>query len=202
LAKAAEASDFNADQHGIGKAHMRRAPGSTAKETGGFIAVDVETTGFSPLRGDRIIEIAAVAFNGDGITKEFQSLINAGKRIPFHARQVHGITDEMLIGAPAPAEVFEQFQSFVEASVLVAHNAAFDVGFLRHEFARLGMGFDKRYQCTLEICRKRYPKLPNHRLETVCRHLFGREMKGVRLHRALDDARLVARVWMEMGKRI
>ncbi len=180
---------------------MRRAPGSTTKETSGFIAVDVETTGFSPLRGDRIIEIAAVAFNGDGITKEFQSLINAGKRIPFHARQVHGITDEMLMDAPGPDDVFARFQSFMKDSVLVAHNAAFDVGFLRHEFGRLGMGFDRRYHCTLEMCRMRFPNLPNHRLETVCRHLFGKEMEGVRLHRALDDARMVARVWMEMGKR-
>ncbi len=180
---------------------MRRSGISIDEENDRLVAVDVETTGFSPLRGDRIIEIAAVAFNRDGITKEFQSLINAEKRISSHAHQVHGITDEMLIGAPVPAEVFARFQSFVQNAALVAHNAAFDVGFLRYEFARLGMGFDKQYQCTLEMCRKKYSNLPNHRLETVCRHLFGREMKGVRLHRALDDARMVARVWMEMTKR-
>ncbi len=180
---------------------MRRSGISRDAENDRFIAIDVETTGFSPLRGDRVIEIAAVAFDRDGIRREFQSLINAEKRIPFHAQQVHGITNEMLTGAPDPAEVFAQFQSFAKDCVLVAHNAVFDVGFLRYEFARLGMGFDKRYQCTLEMCRKKYSSLPNHRLETVCRHLFGREMDNVQLHRALDDARMVARVWMEMRKR-
>jgi DNA polymerase-3 subunit epsilon len=106
-----------------------RSSGICGKE-GRLIAVDVETTGFSPVRGDRVIEIGAVAFDKGGITEEFESLINAGERICFHAQQVHGITDDMLLEAPSPAEVFTRFQSFLENSVLVAHNAAFDVGFL------------------------------------------------------------------------
>ncbi len=166
-----------------------------------FVAVDVETTGFSPFRGDRVVEIAAVAVEPNGVAGEFHSLINAGKKIPYHAQQVHGITDEMLMNAPLPNEVFARFQAFVKDQFLVAHNAAFDIGFLRYEFGRLGMGFDNRYHCTLELSRKRYPDLPNHKLETVCRHLFRNEMRGVRLHRALDDARMVARMWMEMRKK-
>lgn len=148
-----------------------------------------------------MIEIAAVFFDRTGVSGEFQSLIKVPKKIPFHARKVHGITDEMLADAPGPEEVYARFRSLAKGCVLIAHNAAFDMGFLRHEFGRLGLGLNEQYRCTLELCRKRYPRLPNHRLETVCRHLFGKEVDGVRLHRALDDARMVARVWMEMMNR-
>lgn len=177
---------------------MKRFGLSREYENNGFIAIDVETTGFSPVRGDRVIEIGAVVFDHDGIKDEFQSLVNVEKRISLHARQVHGITEEMLTHAPAPGIVLHQLKEFMQHGVLVAHNAGFDIGFLRSEFARIGEGFNRQYHCTLELCRRRYPNLVNHRLETVCRHLFGDKVKNIRLHRALDDARMVARVWMAM----
>ena len=102
-----------------------------------YIALDVETTGFSPRNGDRVIEIGAVAIENQGIIDAFSSLIDAGKRIPWQVQQVHGITNEMLEGEPAPDEVLPEFYEFIAGSILIAHNASFDIGFLRHEFALL-----------------------------------------------------------------
>lgn len=163
-----------------------------------FIAVDVETTGFSPSRGDRVIEVGAVVIEGRRLADEFHSLVNINQRIPRSAAAVHGITEEMLAGWPGPEAVFPKFRKFVRGGVLVAHNAQFDVRFLRYELALLGLGLDNRHLCTLELSRKRYPRIPDHRLETVCRHLFGTVKEEAQTHRALGDARMVARVWLEM----
>ena len=165
-----------------------------------LIAIDVESTGFLPARGDRVIEIGAVIVEHRQLSGEFYCLINIGQRIPRSAVRVHGITEDMLIGNPGPEEVYPRFKDFIGGSTLLAHNAQFDIRFLRYEFARLGLGLDNRYLCSLEMCRKRYPRLPDHRLETVCRHLFGLQVEEVRMHRALDDARMVARIWLEMMK--
>ncbi len=163
-----------------------------------FIAVDVETTGLSASRGGRVIEVGAVAVEMQEVVGEFQSLVRTNRRVPLQARRIHGISDEMLIGQPEAAEVFPRLSSFVGDAVFVAHNAAFDLGFLRHEFGRLGLGLPNRYHCTLALCRRRFPNLRDHKLETVYRHLFGALPEGAATHRALDDARMVARVWLEM----
>ncbi len=164
------------------------------------VIFDVETTGLSASRGDRIIELGAVAVENEDIIGEFHTLIDVGKQIPCTARRIHGITNDMLTGKPGPEEVFPQFRDFIKNSILVAHNAQFDMRFLRYEFARQGFGLSNGYLCTLEICRKRFPRLPDHKLETICRYLFGQQVEEVRMHRALDDARMIARVWMEMMK--
>lgn len=165
-----------------------------------FIAIDVETTGFSPSRGDRVIEVGAVVVEQRRIVDEFQSLVNINKRIPSPATLIHGITNDMLDGQPAAEDVYPKLRTLFSGATLIAHNAQFDVRFLRHEFGRLGFGLQNKYLCTLEMCRKQFPGLRDHKLETVCRHLFGQQGEEVRMHRALGDARLVARVWMEMMK--
>jgi DNA polymerase-3 subunit epsilon len=106
----------------------------------------------------------------------------------------------MLVGNPEPEEVFPLFQEFIANSILVAHNAQFDIRFLQHEFGRLGLGLNNRYRCTLKMSRKHYPQLPNHKLETVYRHLFGKMTGEMQMHRALSDARMVAMIWLEMNK--
>lgn len=163
-----------------------------------YVMVDVETTGLAPSQDDRIIEIGAVAVERNRIQDEFHTLINIGKRIPLAARQIHGITDEMLSGGPKPEEVYPLFHKFISGCILVAHNAKFDIGFLLAEFGRLGLGCNNRHQCTLEMSRARYPRLPNHKLETVYRHLCGKNGVEIQAHRALADARMVAAIWMEM----
>jgi DNA polymerase-3 subunit epsilon len=159
-----------------------------------WVVVDVETTGLSSTR-DRIIEIGAVAGEGGTTIGEFHSLIDAGHPIHWQARRVHGITDEMLEGQPRPEKVWTEFYRFLGKSSLVAHNAPFDVGFIRHEFGRLGLGLSNRHYCTLRLCRQSFPRLANYRLETVFRHLGGIVDDSVRRHRALDDARMAAFVW-------
>ena len=165
-----------------------------------YVALDVETTGFSPQNGDRVIEIGAVAIENQSIIAEFSSLIDADKMIPWRVQQVHGITNEMLEGEPKPDEVWSEFYKFIAGSILVAHNASFDIGFLRHEFALLGMSLNNRSLCTLKMSRKLYPNLPNHKLKTVGRHLLGESCEQMHMHRALDDAKLAGMIWLEMGK--
>lgn len=135
---------------------------------------------------------------GKSIGDEFHALICVKERIHWAAQQVHGITEAMLIGKPKADEVMPEFRKFIADYTLVAHNARFDMGFISDECLRLGMGLTNPYHCTLELSRRLYPKLQNHRLETVYRHLCGGIPGEAKRHRALDDARLVARMWIEM----
>ena len=167
----------------------------------GIVVFDVETTGLSPLHGHRIIEVGAVRLDAGSVQSEFYSLIDCGGPLPKNAQRVNGITDDMLIGQPAPETVFPDFRSFIGNACLVAHNAKFDRMFLRHEFARLGWGLPNRVHCTLRLSRQRIPYLPNHRLETVFRYLGGIVDDLVRWHRALDDARMAAFVWKRLERR-
>ena len=104
----------------------------------------------------------------------------------------------MLVGMPTPPEVWPEFLAFVGDGVLVAHNAPFDLRFIRHELARLGLGLNNGSVCTLQVARRCYPNLPGYRLETVARHVLGTIPSDCQLHRALGDARLVARMWQGM----
>lgn len=97
-----------------------------------WVVLDVETTGLSAGR-DRVIEIGAVAGEGERITGEFHSLVDPGRPVPRPAQRVHGITDAMLRGQPRAEEVLPDFHHFLGHSALVAHNAPFDLGFLRSE---------------------------------------------------------------------
>lgn len=166
-----------------------------------YVIVDVETTGLLPARGDRVIEIGAVAVEGGVIIAEFNSLINVGRSVPIQAQRVHGINNAMLTGQPSPKDVFPRFYEFVSGAVIIGHNARFDIDFLRHELGRLGLGLNNHLICTLELSRRLLPHLPDHRLETVARHLLGSLPEGMKLHRALDDARLTAQVWLAMEER-
>jgi DNA polymerase-3 subunit epsilon len=162
------------------------------------VVVDVETTGLSPRQGHRVIEIGAVAIEEGAVVGEFTSLIDAGVPVPYAVQAIHGITDEMLAGQPTPEQVLLLFDKFIRESVLVAHNAAFDVRFLRHEFARLGLGLPHPHVCTLELSRRRLPRLSDHTLETVYLYLFPDAGLHRQNHRALDDARMTAKIWLKM----
>lgn len=167
-----------------------------------YVVFDFETTGLSPARGHRIIEIGAVALREGEFVSEFHSLINPGRSIPKALEKIHGIANEMLINKPPPEEVIPKFRAFIGPAVIIAHNAKFDLSFLRHEFGRLGFGLANRYFCTLKISKKLLPRLSDYRLETVYEHLFGNiEESKVKRHRALDDARLTAKIWLEFERR-
>ncbi|MFA6998652.1 MAG: 3'-5' exonuclease [Desulfosarcinaceae bacterium] len=170
--------------------------------TGSFeaVAIDVETTGLSPVYGHRVIEIAAVRIAGNCLGETFHSLIDCGRKVSPGAWRVHGITDAMLVDQPPPAMVFEQFRRFIGNRDLVAHNASFDRAFLRYEYGRLGWQFTSRMHCTLALSRKLLPGLADHRLETVFRHLFPGESETLRLHRALDDACAAGTIWRKISR--
>lgn len=163
--------------------------------------MDVETTGLSPAHGHRVIEIGAVAIENCKIVEEFHSLISPGRRISPAALEVHGISDEMLIGQPTPESVFPRFHRFISGSLLVAHNAEFDMGFIRQEFCRLGLSMCSPVVCTLNLSRRFCRGLSSYGLETVARHLLGRLPYDRQSHRALDDARTVAQVWLALEGR-
>lgn len=165
------------------------------------VVFDVETSGLSLRAGHRIIEIGAVALKGREIIGEFNSLINPGRALDSRAVAIHGITGEMLGGKPDPNEIFPLFRRFLGDARLVAHNARFDVGFLGAEFERIGLSLTNKVFCTLSLSRRFYPKLPNHRLETVYRHLCGEISDTTRRHRALDDARLTMEVWLALERK-
>ena len=165
-----------------------------------FVAVDVETTGLSANNGGRVIEIGAVAVENGVLTDEFGTLINTGAHISYGAYRVHGITREMLYGKPEPEDVWNSFPEFVGDSLLIAHNAPFDRSFVRHELALVGLVLPNCWHCTVQLARRHLPQLPNHKLDTVYRYLFGSLPASVQRHRALDDARMAARVWVELGK--
>jgi DNA polymerase III subunit epsilon len=165
---------------------------------GRHVVVDLETTGLSPRHGHRIIEIGAVALENGAVVEEFTTLVDAGVPIPIEVQAIHGITDEMLDGRPKPEEALPRFREFIGDSVLVAHNAAFEVTFLRHEFARLKLGLPNRHVCTLEMSRRLLSRLPDYTLQTVYLHLFPDPDFLRQNHRALDDARLTAKIWLAM----
>jgi DNA polymerase III subunit epsilon len=162
------------------------------------VIVDVETTGLSVKRGGRVIEVGAVAVVGDTIVAELDTLIDTGAEISYGAYQVHGISQDMLRGKSQPEDVWNSFLEFVGDALLVAHNAPFDSTFVRNEVSLLGKTIPNSWYCTVRLARRHLPHLSNHKLDTVYRHLFGSLPASVQRHRALDDARLAARIWVEM----
>ncbi len=163
-----------------------------------YVVFDVETTGLRLWRNDRIIEIGAVAVVGEFMAEEFHTLIDTDKPITEAAQRIHGITREMLAGQAKAEDALTSFQRFIGYSTLVAHNTDFDIGFLGFEFSRIGQGLRNRHICTLKLSRKLYPGLSDYRLETVANHVLGIEIDKDRLHRASDDARLTAKIWLKM----
>ncbi|MBN2569843.1 MAG: 3'-5' exonuclease [Deltaproteobacteria bacterium] len=166
-----------------------------------YVALDIETTGLSPRKGHRMIEIGAVAIEEGCMTEEFESLVSVERKISPKVQRIHGISNDMLINQPKFGDIFPRLQFFLKDSIIIAHNAWFDMDFLRREAGRLSMTLNNRYICTMEMSKKRYPGLLNYKLDTVYRHLFGEIPPDIRRHRALDDARMAARIWMEMVKR-
>jgi DNA polymerase-3 subunit epsilon len=160
-----------------------------------LIFFDVETSGLSPPRGDRVIEIGAVAVRAGAVEAEFATLIDVDCEIHWAAQRVHGISRTMLVGKPPPAEVWPAFLAFAEDAPLIAHNAPFDSRFLSYELDLLGLALANPVHCSLAASRGHFPHLASHRLEEVARHLLGAIPEDCRLHRALGDARLLARIW-------
>ena len=163
-----------------------------------YVAFDLETTGLHVERGHRIIEIGAIEIIGSKLGEEFHILIDTDAALSMGAQSLHGIRREMLNGQPRREEALTKFQKFIGNNILIAHNVKFDIGFLRYEYRLLGKFLLNRYECTLKLSRKFYPNLPNYKLETVARNVLACKTKMLALHRALDDAKLTAEIWLKM----
>lgn len=151
------------------------------------VALDLETTGLSVARGDRVVEFAAVSWQDGRETGHFQTLVNPGRPIPLAAMRIHGITDAMVRDQPPAAEVLAAFLSFCEADFVVAHNSSFDAGFIRGECLRAGIApFPQALIDTCSLARRCLPGCPSYRLETL-KTVLG--LGSGQEHRALQDAR-------------
>lgn len=153
-----------------------------------YVAFDLETTGLSP-RLDRIIEIGAVYVQGGKIVRSFSQLVNPDRHIPEAASNVNHITDQMVKHCPKIGSALRDFAEFVGgASVIAAHNATFDADFLMAAAQYEGVPFSAAFFDTLELARKVWPDLSNHKLGTVCANI-GYSPKDA--HRAEADAQAV-----------
>ena len=152
--------------------------------------IDFETTGISPTCGDRATEVAIVLLEGGKVVDRFQSLMNAGMRIPAFITQLTGISNAMVAAAPAAAQVMGEASRFVGSAPLVAHNAAFDRKFWQAELARVGLAAPQPFICTLLLSRRLYPQAPNHKLGSLVD--YHRLPRTGQAHRALADAEMAA----------
>jgi DNA polymerase-3 subunit epsilon len=164
------------------------------------VIIDFETTGLSAMQGDRATEVAAVVIDETGIVGRFQSLMNGGRRIPPFVQALTGISNAMIRQAPRAEEVMRRLLDFIAGRPLVAHNAAFDHGFLGAELDRIGEVCPTGLLCSMKVARRIYPEAPNHRLETLIRHV--RIEATGQYHRALADAEMTALLWLRMERKL
>ncbi len=157
-----------------------------------FVVVDLETTGGSPV-DDAITEIGAVRFRGAERVGSFQSLVDPERPIPPYIAHLTGISDRLVVGAPALAQVLPSFLEFARGGVIVAHNASFDVGFLNTNLLRMDYEpLPAPAVCTAKLARRLvWPDVPNVKLHTLAAY-FRTRTKPV--HRALADAEATGEV--------
>ena len=163
------------------------------------IVFDTETTGLNALGGDRLIEIGCVELHNHIATgNTFHAFINPERTVPAEAVDIHGLDDAFLIDKPVFAAVVDGFLDFVDDSPLVAHNAAFDRGFINMELRRTERPEfpDKRFLDTLVLARRRHPAGPNS-LDALCaRYRIDNSARSK--HGALLDAEILAEVYVEL----
>ncbi|MBO9541344.1 3'-5' exonuclease [bacterium] len=163
-----------------------------------WVVVDLETTGMSPAKGDRIVEIGAVAVEDGQITETFSSLIHPERSIPYFVQRIHGISDAMVASAPRFAQVLPQFLAFCADSPLISHNAPFDRSFLDFQSTLVtDAPLPHAHLDTLRVARLLLPKLGKHNLDALVQH-FGVSLSAKDRHRALGDARATAEIWLKM----
>ena len=163
-----------------------------------FVVFDIETTGFSAIN-DRIIEIGAVKIVGGEITDKFSSFVNPEVPIPFEIEQLTSIRDDMVIDAPKIETVLPEFLEFCEDCVLVAHNASFDVGFIKKNAERQGITIDFTVIDTVGLSRILLPQLSRFRLNTVAKAL---NVTLENHHRAVDDAGATAEIFIKLCEKL
>lgn len=164
------------------------------------IVLDTETTGLDPKQGHRIIEIGCVELVNRKLTgRHYHQYINPQREVDEGAIEVHGLTNEFLSDKPLFAQIVQDFWEFARGAELVIHNAPFDMGFLNHEFAMLGMT-QLTTECgvldTLALARDKHPGQKNS-LDALCKR-YGVDNSHRDLHGALLDSEILADVYLLM----
>lgn len=163
------------------------------------IVLDTETTGFDPLSGHRIVEIGCVELMNHLPTGQtFHVYINPERDMPEEAFKVHGLSEQFLSDKPVFAEVVADFRAFIADSILVIHNAEFDIRFINAEFARLGFPPIPMSRAidTVLMARKKFPGAQAN-LDALCRR-FEIDNSNRTLHGALLDSELLAEVYLQL----
>lgn len=153
-----------------------------------YVVVDIETTG-GGAEYHRITEVGMVKVIAGEVVDSWQSLINPQRKIPLAITRLTGIDNQMVADAPLFEALATQISEFTQGSIFVAHNVRFDYGFIKQEFARLGLTFKRPKLCTVQLMRRQYPGLKRYSLAALTEH-FSIDM--TRHHRALSDAQAAA----------
>ncbi len=163
------------------------------------IVLDTESTGLDPLKGHRIAEIGCVElFNHMPTGKTFHVYLNPERDMPSEAAMIHGLTDDFLADKPLFSQIVDDFLTFIGDTVLVIHNASFDMGFINAELTRCGfprLPLDRAID-TVAMARKKFPGAPAS-LDALCKR-FNIDLSTRKLHGALLDAQLLAEVYLEL----
>lgn len=162
-----------------------------------YTVFDTETTGLNPSQGDEIIQIGATRIvNGKLLRHEaYEQLVDPQRNIPAASIPIHGITQDMVRGRPAIGEVLPVFHAYAQDTVLVAHNAAFDMKFLQLKERSTGLRFDQPVLDTLLLSAVLHPNQESHRLEAIAQRL---NITVTGRHNALGDAMATAEVFLRM----
>lgn len=162
-----------------------------------YAVIDVETTGFSPIN-DRVVEMACVLIQDGALAGTWSTLVDPQRPIPAYATRVHGITDDDVAGAPSFELAQRQLHRLCRGATVVAHNAAFDLGFLP-ALAYLPS------LCTVRLARRAFPEAPNYKNQTLRVYLeLDRDpaLATMPSHRALGDATITAHILLRCLKAI
>lgn len=159
-----------------------------------YCVLDLETTGFSATT-EKITEVGIMKVKQGEVIDKFSCFVNPEKHIPQRVTEVTNITDDMVKDAETIEQVFPKILEFIEGSVLVAHNAPFDIGFLKQNAKRLGYEFDYTYLDTLSLAKDLFPNYKKYQLGKIAENL------GIKVevaHRALDDVDTTVKVFKVM----
>ena len=165
---------------------------------GEFVVFDIETTGLSPLNNN-ITEIGAVLVRGGEIVDEFNILVNPGEHISDEIVRLTGIDDAMVADADKIDVALPKFFEFAGDRMLVAHNASFDTSFIRCAADRLKLPFANSYLDTVALSKYLNPKLAKHKLDSLAEYY---KLGDFNHHRACDDARMLAMIFLKMTERL
>jgi len=163
-----------------------------------YCVLDLETTGFSP-KTEKITEVGIMKIKNGEVIDSFSCFVNPEKPIPPKVVEVTNITDDMVKDAETIDKVFPKILEFIDGSILVAHNARFDIGFLKHNANVLGHEFDFTYVDTLGLAKDVFPDLKRYKLGKIAESL------GIKVevaHRALDDVDTTVKVFNVMMEKI